>query len=58
MEEAINDNKKKILTEADDKDDDDSVDDSHENHFEIRPNISQFGDVRTSQEEVLKKTIR
>ena len=58
MEEAINGNKKKILTEADDKDDDDdSVDESHENYFEIRPNTPQFGDVRTSQEEVLKKTI-
>lgn len=56
MEEAVKNNKKKILTEAE-GDDDDSIDDSHENYFEIRPNTPQFGDVRTSQEDVLKKTI-
>ena len=56
MEEAVKNNKKKILTEAE-GDDDGSVDDSHENYFEIRPNTPQFGDVRTSQEDVLKKTI-
>ena len=51
MNEAVEDNKKKILTEED------SGDSSHDNYFEIRPNTPQFGDVRTSQEEVLKKTI-
>lgn len=51
MNEAVEDNKKKILTEED------SGDESHENYFEIRPNTPQFGDVRTSQEEILKKTI-
>lgn len=57
MEEAVRGNKKKILTEAEGDDNDDSVDDTHENYFEIRPNTPQFGDVRTSQEDVLKKTI-
>ena len=56
MEEAVKNNKKKILREAE-GDDDDSVDDTHENYFEIRPSTPQFGDVRTSQEDVLKKTI-
>ena len=51
MNEAVEDNKKKILTEED------SGDSSHDNYFEIRPNTPQFGDVRTSQEELLKKTI-
>lgn len=59
MEEAVKNNKKKVLTEAEaeKESDDDSKDDSHENYFEIRPNTPQFGDVRTSQEDVLKKTI-
>lgn len=60
MAEAVKKSKKKILTEAEDNDDDEddeSVDASHEDYFEIRPNTPQFGDVRTSQEEVLKKTI-
>ena len=52
MEEAVQNSKKKILTEEDNSDDE-----SHDNYFEIRPNTPQFGDVRTSQEEVLKKTI-
>ena len=52
MEEAVESSKKKILTEEDN-----SNDESHDNYFEIRPNTPQFGDVRTSQEEVLKKTI-
>lgn len=55
MEEAVENNKKKILTEA--EGDGGSVDGSHENYFEIRPNTPQFGDVRTTQEDVLKKTI-
>jgi hypothetical protein len=54
MQEAVNSNKKKVLTEAEAEDSDDS---SHDNYFEIRPNTPQFGDVRTSQEDVLKKTI-
>lgn len=52
MEEAVENSKKKILTEEDNSDDE-----SHDNYFEIRPNTPQFGDVRTSQEEVLKKTV-
>jgi hypothetical protein len=56
MEEAVKNNKKKVLTEENDSDDE-SQDESHENYFEIRPNTPQFGDVRTSQEEVLKKTV-
>lgn len=55
MEEAVKNNKKKVLTEAEAEEGYD--DDSHENYFEIRPNTPQFGDVRTSQEDVLKKTI-
>lgn len=50
MEEAINDNKKKILTEEE-------VDDDHKDSFEITKNTPQFGDVRTSQEEAIRKTI-
>ena len=52
MEEAVENSKKKILTEEDNSDDE-----SHDNYFEIRPNTPQFGDVRASQEEVLKKTV-
>lgn len=55
MEEAVKNNKKKVLTEAEAEEESD--DDSHDNYFEIRPNTPQFGDVRTSQEDVLKKTI-
>ncbi len=55
MEEAVMNNKKKVLTEAEAEEGSD--DDTHENYFEIRPNTPQFGDVRTSQEDVLKKTI-
>ena len=51
MEEAVKNNKKKILTEEE------TSDESHDNYFEIRPNTPQFGDVRVSQEDVLKKTI-
>jgi len=51
MNEAVEDNKKKILTEEE------TSDESHDNYFEIRPNTPQFGDVRVSQEDVLKKTI-
>lgn len=50
MEEAINDNKKKILTEEE-------VDDDHKDSFEITKNTPQFGDVRTSQEDAIRKTI-
>jgi hypothetical protein len=58
MEEAVKDSKKKILTEAEEDDDkEESGNEDHENYFEIRPNTPQFGDVRTSQEDVLKKTI-
>ena len=55
MEEAVKNNKKKVLTEAEAEEE--SNDESHDNYFEIRPNTPQFGDVRTSQEDVLKKTI-
>ena len=58
MEEAVKGSKKKILTEAEEDDDkEESGNEDHENYFEIRPNTPQFGDVRTSQEDVLKKTI-
>ena len=56
MEEAVSNNKKKVLTEAE-AEEEESGDEAHDNYFEIRPNTPQFGDVRTSQEDVLKKTI-
>lgn len=49
MEEVVND-KKKILTEED----------NNENHgevFEIKKDTPQFGDVRTSQEDAVKKAV-
>jgi hypothetical protein len=48
MEEAID--KKKVLTEEE-------LDDDHKKTFEIKKDTPQFGDVRTSQEETLRKTI-
>lgn len=50
MQEAVDD-KKKVLTEEE------KADDSHDKRFEINKNTPQFGDVRTSQEEAIKKTI-
>jgi hypothetical protein len=48
MEEAID--KKKVLTEEE-------IDDDHKKTFEIKKDTPQFGDVRTSQEEALRKTV-
>lgn len=48
MEEAVND-KKKPLTEANE--------DTHGRYLSITKNTPQFGDVRVSQEETLRKTI-
>ena len=48
MEEAIN--KKKVLTEEE-------LDNEHKETFEIKKDTPQFGDVRTSQEEAIRKTI-
>ena len=48
MEEAID--KKKVLTEEE-------LDDNHKKTFEIKKDTPQFGDVRTSQEEALRKTV-
>lgn len=50
MEEAVND-KKKVLTEEE------KVDDGHKKTFDINKNTPQFGDVRTSQEEAIRKCI-
>jgi len=50
MEEAIND-KKKVLTEEE------KIDDDHKKTFDINKNTPQFGDVRTSQEEAIRKAI-
>lgn len=50
MEEAVKNNKKKTLTEE-------ALDNDHQKSFEIEKNTPQFGDVRTSQEEAIKKTI-
>lgn len=50
MQEAIDENKKKILTEEE-------VDDDHKDSFEINKGTPQFGDVRVSQEEAIRKAI-
>jgi len=52
MEEAVQENKKKILTEAEEE-----VDDEHKDSFEITKDTPQFGDVRTSQESAVRKAI-
>ena len=49
MDEAVSKNKKKVLTEE--------TDDGHIDKFEIKKNTPQFGDVRTSQEEAIRKAI-
>ena len=51
MEEAVKDSKKKILTEEEE------VDDDHKDSFEINKGTPQFGDVRVSQEEAIRKAI-
>ena len=48
MQEAVED-KKKVLTEGDEND--------HSEVFNINKDTPQFGDVRTSQEEAIRKTI-
>ena len=48
MEEAIN--KKKVLTEEE-------LDDDHKKTFDIKKDTPQFGDVRTSQEEAIRKCV-
>jgi hypothetical protein len=50
MEEAVND-KKKVLTEEE------KIDNDHKKTFDINKNTPQFGDVRTSQEEAIRKAI-
>jgi len=50
MQEAIDGNKKKILTEEE-------TDDNHSEVFEIDKDTPQFGDLRTSQEEAIRKTL-
>lgn len=52
MEEAVKENKKKVLTEAEEE-----VDDEHKDSFEITKDTPQFGDVRTSQENAVRKAI-
>ena len=52
MEEAVKENKKKVLTEAEEE-----VDDEHKDSFEITKGTPQFGDVRTSQESAVRKAI-
>lgn len=49
MEEAVDGSKKKILTEDEDT--------NHKNYFVVKKDTPQFGDIRTSQEETIKKTI-
>lgn len=50
MKEAVDD-KKKVLTEEE------KADESHDKRFEINKNTPQFGDIRTSQEDAIRKTI-
>ena len=52
MEEAVNESKKKILTEAEE-----DVDEEHKDSFDITKDTPQFGDVRTSQESAIRKAI-
>lgn len=52
MEEAVQENKKKVLTEAEAE-----VDNEHNNSFDITKSTPQFGDVRTSQESAIRKAI-
>lgn len=51
MQEAVDVNKKKILTEEEQADDD------HSKSFEISKDTPQFGDLRTSQEEAIRKAL-
>jgi hypothetical protein len=51
MQEAVDTNKKKILTEEEQTDDD------HSKSFEISKDTPQFGDLRTSQEEAIRKAL-
>jgi hypothetical protein len=50
MNEAVENSKKKILRESDEED-------THKNFFIVKKDTPQFGDIRTSQEETIKKTI-
>jgi hypothetical protein len=50
MEEAVDNSKKKVLRESDEED-------THKNFFVVKKDTPQFGDIRTSQEETIKKTI-
>lgn len=50
MQEAVDD-KKKVLTEEE------QVDDEHSDSFDIDKDTPQFGDLRTSQEEAIRKTL-
>lgn len=50
MEEAI-ENKKKIY------EGNENIDDTHAQYFVIKKNIPQFGDVRSTQEEAIRKTL-
>ena len=51
MEEAVQENKKKVLTEEAE------TDDAHNESFDITKSTPQFGDVRTSQEEAIRKAV-
>ena len=51
MQEAVDENKKKILTEEE------NVDENHSESLDIDKDTPQFGDLRTSQEEAIRKTL-
>ena len=51
MQEAIEENKKKILREEENTDDD------HKETFDITKDTPQFGDLRTSQEDAIRKAL-
>lgn len=50
MQEAVDD-KKKVITEEE------QADDEHSDSFDIDKDTPQFGDLRTSQEEAIRKTL-
>ena len=50
MQEAVKENKKKILREEE-------TDNDHEKTFDITKDTPQFGDLRTSQEDAIRKAI-
>ena len=51
MQEAVDESKKKVITEEEE------VDEEHADSFDIQKDTPQFGDLRTSQEDAIRKTL-